>query len=55
MPLEGGGAVTATAMVVTMGHGNAYNNGRPCAAGLMSAIAHRSDRCWQTLITTPVC
>ena len=34
MPLEGGGAVTATAMVATIGNGKAFKNGRPCAAWL---------------------
>jgi transposase len=34
MPLEGLGAVTATALVATMGHGQAVNKGRQCAAWL---------------------
>jgi transposase len=34
MPVEGVGAVTATAIVATVGHGTVLKHGRPCAAWL---------------------
>jgi transposase len=40
MPREGMGAGTATALVATMGNGQAVKNGRPCAAWLGRVPRH---------------